>query len=302
MAKSTHTCVTILFADIAGSTRLYEQLGDVRALELVNYCNQKIHAIAENCQGTVVKTIGDEVMCCFDEADQAGTAAMRIHDTLVRDQKMSTYRIRLRIGMHYGTAIREEGDYYGDAVNIAARMVGQAKAGQIITTKETLDQMGSYYKSKARLVDQTRVKGKLALMEIYEIAWGHPEELTMISTYMAGQLVGENHAEMVMILQYQKQNITINQKRPVITIGRDGTNHLIVDDPRVSRLHARIELRRDKFVLVDQSTNGTYILPGNGEIVLMRRDEIVLPKKGSISLGHQITPDSPMVIKFQVIV
>lgn len=301
MAKSTHTCVTILFADIAGSTRLYEQLGDVRALELVNHCIQKIHSIADNCQGTVVKTIGDEVMCCFDESDHAGAAAMCMHETVVSDQKMATYRIRLRIGMHYGTAIREEGDYYGDAVNVAARMVAQAKAGQIITTKYTLDQMDSQYKAKARLVDQTRVKGKLALMEIYEIAWGHPEELTMISTYMAGHLGGENHAEIFMILQYRNQNITINQKRPVITIGRDGTNHLIVDDPRVSRLHARIELRRDKFVLVDQSTNGTYILPGNGEIVLMRRDEIVLPKKGAISLGQQISPQSPRVIKFQVI-
>jgi adenylate cyclase len=66
-------------------------------------------------------------------------------------------------------------------------------------------------------------------------------------------------------------------------------------------LHARIELRRDKFVLVDQSTNGTYILPGDGEIVLMRRDEIVLPNKGIIALGQQDDTTSPMAIKFQII-
>ena len=214
---------------------------------------------------------------------------------------MAAYSIRLRIGMHYGPAIKEEGDLYGDAVNIAARMVAQAKAGQIITTKQTLSEMGSQYKAKTRLVDQTRVKGKLALMEIYEIAWGHPEELTMISTYMAGHLGAETNPDTLMVLQHKNQNITINQKRPVITIGRDTSNHLIVDDPRVSRLHARIELRRDKFVLVDQSTNGTYIRPGDGEIVLMRRDEIVLPKKGTISLGQQISPESAMVIRFQMI-
>ena len=301
MSKSTQTSITILFADIAGSTRLYEQLGDIRALELVNNCIQSIHTVAENFHGSVVKTIGDEVMCSFEDADQAGLAAINMHETVANDPEMATYSIRLRIGLHHGIAIREECDFYGDAVNVAARMVGQAKAGQIITTRHTLDLMTSAYRAKARLVDQTRVKGKLALLEIYEIAWGHPEELTMISTYMSGHMGGDGQSETLLVLQHKNQKITVNQKTPVITIGRDATNHLIVDDPRVSRLHARIELRRDKFVLVDQSTNGTYIMPGEGEIVLMRRDEIVLPNKGTISLGQQILPDAPMVIRFQVI-
>lgn len=301
MPETNQTLVTILFADIAGSTRLYEQLGDLRALELVNACIERIHKVAESCRGNVVKTIGDEVMCRFEVPDDAGSAAMAMHEVINSDPDMATYRIRLRIGLHHGPAIMEGGDLYGDAVNVAARMVGQAKAGQIITTKQTVAAMGEACKSKARLVDQTRIKGKLALLEIFELAWGHPEELTMISTHIKGRSAGEDNPETIMVLQYRNQSITINENRPVITIGRDVSNHLVVEDPRVSRLHARIELRRDKFVLVDQSTNGTYILPGDGEIVLMRRDEIVLPSKGTISLGQQILPESPMVIRFQTI-
>ena len=301
MLSANQTYVTILFADIAGSTRLYEQLGDMHALELVNACVDMIHDVANRFHGSVVKTIGDEVMCCFHEPDQAGSAAMSMHETITTDPKMSNYSIRLRIGLHHGSVIMDEGDLYGDAVNVAARMVGQAKASQIITTKHTLDMMGATCQKRARLVDQTRVKGKQALMEIFEIAWGQPEELTMISTYAASRFKSDGRPDTLMVLQFKNQKIIINQKMPVVTIGRDTTNHLVVEDPRVSRLHARIELRRDKFVLVDQSTNGTYILPGDGEIVLMRRDEIVLPNKGTISVGQQILPNSPMMIRFQII-
>ena len=290
---------TILFADIAGSTRLYDQLGDEMALALVAGCIDRIHAVTEAFEGSIVKTIGDEVMCMFNQPDKAVAAAVKMHDTICSDSEMSAHKIQLRIGFHHGPVLVEVGDLYGDAVNMAARMVGQAKAGQIITTHATIALMSIEIRQNARLLDQTRVKGKQELLEIYEIPWGQPEELTMISTYMSGRMKSENGLDTYMILHYKGEQIRVNQKRPVITIGRDSNNHLVISDPRVSRIHARIELRRNKFVLVDQSTNGTYILPGNGEIVMMRRDEIVLPRKGIISLGQQVVTDSPMAISFQ---
>jgi len=66
----------------------------------------------------------------------------------------------------------------------------------------------------------------------------------------------------------------------------------------VSRVHARIEMRRTKFILVDQSTNGTFILPQGGQMVHLRRDEMPLEGEGLINLGKEATPDAPMVIRY----
>ncbi|MCJ8499480.1 adenylate/guanylate cyclase domain-containing protein [Desulfatitalea alkaliphila] len=299
MADDTHQTQAILFADIANSTRLYEQLGDARALELVTSCLSLVEKVTLANHGQVVKTIGDEVMCRFAQPDQAMAAAVGMQETISDDETMVAYRIRLRIGFHYGPVICESGDVYGDAVNVAARMVQQAKAGQIITNHATLQQMAPRHHRTTRLVDETRIKGKQALLTIYEIPWGHPEEMTMISGAMGAAAKGKAKAELRLRLRFQNREVVVDAQTPVVTIGRDAINHLVVNEPRVSRLHARIELRRDKFVLVDQSTNGTYILPADQETVLMRRDEIVLPAAGAISLGHAGFLATPMEIRFQ---
>lgn len=300
MTGSQPLTLTIVFADIAGSTRLYEKLGDAKALALVNACNDKIQAIIEANQGSVIKKIGDEVMCRFSVPDKAVDAAVAMHEQMASDPSLASHSIQLRIGLHHGPAIEEIGDLYGDAVNVAARMVGQAKAGQIITTGATVEKMAGQRRQTARLVDQTRVKGKSDILEIYEIAWGQPEELTLISTHMSDYMGSPCGKDAFMLLHFKERKLRISQKAPVLTIGREKTNHLVIEDPRVSRLHARIELRRDKFVLIDQSTNGTYILPGDGEVVLMRRDEFVLPQNGVISLGQQPDEQTTTAIIFEI--
>ncbi|MCP4748514.1 MAG: adenylate/guanylate cyclase domain-containing protein [Desulfobacteraceae bacterium] len=292
---------TILFADITGSTRLYDQLGDRKALELVNTCIGKIHTITEKYKGQIIKTIGDEVMCRFEHPDQAALSAIEMNEKIIEDYLMSQYSMRLRTGFHHGPALKKVGDLYGDAVNVAARMASQAKSGQIITTRSTLERMSSSNRNKARLVDQTRVKGKKKVFEIFEITWGQPEEVTMMSSFMSGHLELQNQLESQMVIQFQNRKITVNQSQPIVTIGRDINNHLVIKEPLVSRIHSRIELRRGKFLLVDQSTNGTYILPEADETVLMRRDEIILPPKGVISLGKKVSLNSPLAIKFQII-
>lgn len=290
---------TILFADIAESTRLYESLGDARALSLVSACLEKINAAVSEHQGQVVKTIGDEVMCVFNTPDQAASAAVAMHESVGKTPCLTEQNLRLRIGMHHGPAITEDGDYFGDAVNTAARMVAQAKAGQIITNRGTLELMKPDRHNTARLVDQTQVKGKHQMFDLFELSWGQPEEQTMVSTRL-GELIESNKRRYASLtIEYAGQSFDVNQIQPVITIGRDTTNHIIVDDPRVSRLHARIEKRRDKFLLVDQSTNGTYLLPDNGDMIMLRREEAGLTATGQLSLGEPVSPESPYIIRYR---
>ena len=144
MARKSAT-LSIVFADISGSTRLYEVLGDAVARELVSECLGLMSEQIDKYSGTVIKTIGDEIMCTFPTADQATEASMGMQEGVTEDlpdrNPNTPSTLTIRVGLHHGSAILESGDVFGDAVNVAARMAGLAKGGQIITTKETAEQL-----------------------------------------------------------------------------------------------------------------------------------------------------------------
>ena len=299
MAPPEQRLQTILFADVAGSTRLYERLGDQRALALITHCLDLLIARTRAFQGILVKTIGDEVMSIFDLPDQGVCAAVGMHEDVCADPQLSPHHIQVRIGLHHGPVISESGDVYGDAVNIAARMVAQAKGGQIITTGLTLGMLSSDYRDTARLVDQAQVKGKSSPIEIYELAWGQPGEQTIITTLSGNMAGAKSGSEVTLTLHFKGKHLTLSQQQPAVSMGRDAANEIVINDPRVSRIHARIEWRKGRFILVDQSTNGTYLMAADGQCPIVRRDEIVLPASGIIGLGEKAAPNSPLSIRFE---
>lgn len=292
---------TILFADIAKSTSLYERLGDTRALALINRCMKKLNEIVLANDGIVIKTIGDEIMCAFENPEHAASAAVCMNECIACEPNLMSHQIRLRIGMHHGPTLVDNQDFFGDSVNVASRMVSLAKAGQIITNRTTLDLMNPCRLNTARLVDQTQVRGKQKIFDIYELSWGQPEELTMVSMRL-GDIIGRAGERPVkMILECRDRKLEISRTQPIVSLGRDATNDVVVDNPKISRLHARIELRRNKFILVDQSTNGTFFLPDDGKMVMLHRDEISLPAQGRIVMGEPVTEmDAGLVVHFHV--
>ncbi|MBT8342075.1 MAG: FHA domain-containing protein [Desulfatitalea sp.] len=301
MTRSQTNKQAILFADIADSTRLYDALGDAPARELIAHCLNLLSDIITAGHGIAIKTIGDEIMSTFNLPHHAASAAVQMQEQVSLDSMLNADNIQLRIGLHYGPVIQEEKDVYGDAVNVAARMVEQAKAGQIITTKGTLDLLGTRHQTTARIVDQTRIKGKRSPIDIYELNWGQPEELTMITTITGDLMRPEKGHDLALGLQFRGLRFAVNHKNPVINLGRDTTNGIVVNDPKVSRLHARIELRKDKFILVDQSTNGTYLSREDGLTALLRRDEIALPDRGIIGLGQKAESNDTGAILFEML-
>ena len=301
MANSAKILQTIVFADIAGSTLLYEKLGDAPARELVARCLEQLSQMTRLHQGRIIKTIGDEIMGRFDTPDKAARAAVAMQEAISADSSLSAENIQLRIGMHHGDVIEEADDLYGDAVNVAARMAGQAKAGQIITTRHTIEMMSADLRSTARMVDQTHVKGKQKAIEIYELSWGQPEDMTMMGTCTGELFSSVNSPDALLILDLKDQHVSVSHEQPVITMGRDAKNRIVVKNPKVSRLHARIEMRKDKFILTDQSTNGTYICPTEGKAIHLRRDECPLEGDGMICLGKEVAPESPDAIHYYVV-
>lgn len=301
MATPPTRRLTILFADIADSTRLYDTFGDFRARELIFDCLALVRTVTSVHKGDVIKTIGDALLCTFATPSHAAEAARQMHEELSFDPQMVHAGIHLRIGLHHGEVICEPGDLFGDAVNVAARMLGLAKSDQIITNKETLVVMKPALKRRARIIDRTRVQGKDDVMEIHELIWGKPEQMTMANTLTEEMIALLNAEREVLQVRHLRSRILVDQERPILTMGRGVANHLVINHALVSRMHARIELERNRFMLIDQSTNGTFVKLKDQKPLLLRRAAIELEQEGLIGLGQEVSAEDPMAVRYRVL-
>ena len=296
---SKNTQLAVLFADISGSTKLFETLGDAAARHKIAQCLQTLTEIIQRYGGTVIKTIGDEVMCTFPAAEKAVSAACDMHEVLEDEATEMTahgpVKLRIRVGLQFGPALLEKGDVFGDTVNVAARMVSLAKAGQIITTQQTVDLLPPVLRTSSRFIDRAPVKGKKETIDICEIIW-QEEDVTRMSTglFTAKTVFGQ------MTLKYRGQTVIVNNERSIVVLGRSKTADMAVEESLASRQHVRLECRRGKFFIIDQSTNGTYIRSSDtGKETFLRREEAPLSGAGHISLGRAFNENPQELVEFK---
>ncbi len=275
--------LAVLFADVVGSTRLYDTLGDEVAKQMIDECLATLQGVVLQYGGRVVKTIGDEIMCVLPSADNGCLAATDMHHKIMALPMVSTVKRSIRVGFHFGPVLEENGDVFGDTVNVAARMAGLAKGMQIITTGSTVAQMSKMLQMSTRSIAAVSVKGKGDDVNVSEVIWQGGDELTMSTSSIAftsktGTLQLEHNGR-VLVLQHGSA---------AIVLGRDAQCEVVISDRNASRQHARIEFRRDKFFLVDQSTNGSFVTIANEPEVVLRREEIMLRGNGRIGFGHSV--------------
>lgn len=301
MSKETDTA--IVFADVVGSTQLYELLGDIRAREVVGRCVDVMREETERAGGQVIKTIGDEVMATFDSADAAMTAARQMQQRISRDETLAFDggHVAIRVGCHYGPVVREQRDIFGVAVHTANRMTSQAKAGQILTTDTTVARLSPEWQALVRQIDLAKVRGQSGEVAVYEVLW-QPEEATSMLPIPGGFDSGSRRQPVRLRLRFQSRELLLGSGGSQrVRLGRAEDNDLVVKGTLISRLHARIEIERHKFLLVDESTNGTFIQTAGGEEIFLRRDSTPLAGSGTIGLGRAAGSDSPMAIHYEII-
>ncbi len=287
--------LAILFADVAGSTRLYEKKGDTIARRVISLCLGFLRTATQDEEGVVIKEIGDEVMCTFTSAEHAASAAVEMQRVVRQASSMGTFeneQIQIRVGFHFGRVVRGQQDVFGDAVNVAARVVAQAKAQQILTTRDTMNCLSEERRTRARLIDRVILKGKTQELELHELLWDI-ENLTVLQD---GVVAGGG--EVAARLTFGGKEYFLDAQHPVLRMGRGDENDLVVADTLASRLHARVEVRKGRMVLVDQSLNGTYVRLEGEDEQFLRRDEQTLRGRGVISLGRSATGNTELRILF----
>jgi adenylate cyclase len=274
---------TVLFADVSGSTKLYETAGDVIALQTINGMIADMRRATEAAGGRVVKTIGDEVMALFPTSGAAAGAASQIQMNTDVLPIIGGMKLGVRIGFHCGPVIQRDNDVFGDTVNLAARLVAQATKEQIIISSETAEDLGESYKDRLRGLYAITIKGKADDIGLYELLWRYDGATTVI---LRPKGAAAKPKTVVLRLKYRGKELVRRRDNDSVTLGRDETSGLVIAEDKCSRHHCTIERHGDHFMLKDHSTNGTYVTIGEEDELLLQRAEIPLRKKGWISFGQ----------------
>jgi adenylate cyclase len=290
--------LAILFADICGSTALYEKLGDDLARKIISRCINTMTGKITAYQGKLVKTIGDEIMVTFPSAEAAFHAACAMQLAVDNDQPLDNFPLHVRIGFNFGEVIQESDDVFGNTVNVAARVAAITRASQIMATQAVFVALPPDLKNRMRQILRAEFKGKQEYHEVYQVICEQEDTLSTRFGMPAYRKPPDNDEEM--LLRYRDQAFRINSEHKSAVLGRDETCDLVVQSDLASRLHINIELRFGKFIIADQSTNGTYIRFNDGSVVHITREEISLTGNGSISLGQSFAEHPAEVVEFSI--
>jgi len=297
MAKDLE--VAILFADVVGSTQLYDKFGDTKASETVALCLDVMKDATHQYNGTVIKTIGDELMSTFPTVDEAMGAAVMMQSRISTDKKQEgRIPVSIRIGCHFGPVVQEQNDIFGAAVHTANRMTSQAKARQIVISGGTVERMNPEIKKQTRQIDVATVRGRLDEVALYEFLWNPEEATSMLPTI---EWENQERKASRITLSFQDQTIDVHDRQKSVLMGRADDNDLVIKGNLISRIHAKVEMRRGKFVLVDQSTNGTFVQNLQGDETFVRRDSAELDGEGTIGLGRAEAPGASLAIHFKTV-
>ena len=293
------TQVAILFADVVGSTHLYDSMGDESARETVQQCVDIMKQATDQYGGSVIKTMGDEVMSTFPSADDAMNAASQMQQRITNNPQVGAdgVHVSIRIGCHFGSVVVADRDIFGAAVHTANRMTSQAKAGQIITTAVTVEQLSAAWKALVRQIDVAIVKGQSDEVAVFEVLW-QPEDATSMLPSIKLQSP-QSAVTRKLNLQVGDQFVMMGEGSLTnATMGRADQNDVVVKGKLISRVHARIEMVKNRFVLVDESTNGTFVQRDDGEEFYVRRDSADLSGSGIISLGRVASRGTSLAVEY----
>jgi adenylate cyclase len=285
----------ILFADVSGSTELYEKLGDKPAAKAIEACLNELRGIVGARQGQVVKEIGDELMVVFSQPRAAFQAATEMQQRVTALLPVAGVKLAIRIGFHFGPVLEDKenkGDFWGDGVNTAARLAGLAKAGQVLTSSVTVNTLPPDQRGTLRDLDAISVKGKHDALHVYEVLWDPDDSTQLVGVASSARL------ETKLILRVGGRTLAFPPDKTALVLGRDKTCDFVVEEKTASRQHARIERRGLQYFLIDESTNGTYVAVEGDREVMLRRDRLLLRSRGKIAFGTS-TSSAAEVVSFE---
>lgn len=277
----------VMFIDICGSMRLYADYGDECAMTLTSRCVHDVQSAVTYSGGEMVETRGDGVLCIFSEVDAAFMTAQRVL------KSRQSRQLSVHGGIHWGPVISQHGSIFGDTVNVGARIANLAKDEEFILSEYAWKQLSTDHRALTRNLGKVRLKGKLKPLTIYLARFSHEDE-TKPSNMKLSKSAPAN-----LELSYMDRIVILNEPAPDLVIGRQINCDLTIQNQFASRKHATIFSKRGKFFLLDHSSNGSYIIEADQQMVFICRDMIQLKRFGCISLGIEPNMNPVHVVRFR---
>jgi class 3 adenylate cyclase len=294
----------ILFADLRGSTALYLKLGNTEAASVVTHSLAMLGQIIARAGGRVIKTLGDGLMAVFDDAERAVEAASSLHDSLDRIAPVAeplpvkAAAIKLKVAIAWGEMVEVDGDCFGDAVNVAARLLDLAGDNETLTTAQLLRELPTDQHERFRSIDRLHLRGRKEPVPVLRM------ESRRFGDTMSTMIMEAAPSDMpdgVRLTWLGTERVFSTASMPIV-MGRSPQASFCVSDSRVSRSHARIESHSGHFYLTDLSYNGTHVKFDHDEQVLtLRRGTCTLHGSGIICLGAPPTDPTSTQIHFEVL-
>ena len=288
---------TVLFADIAGSTRIYEELGDEAGRKAVMGCLDLVARVVREHGGTVIERIGDELLSPFPAPDPAAQTAADLHTkvTFASVRGELACRMRIRVGFEHGPVVETDEGLFGNTVHAAARLAGLAKAGQTLTSKPTLERLGDDFKLQSRYYDSVVLKGRTGECEVYEMVWSLQATRIPVRKQAGPKRRGASGVE----LEYGGRVLRVDAQRPRAELGRDPACDICVEGDSVSQLHARVTWNRGEVRLEDVSTNGTVMERADRPPLRLHHLGATLSGSGSLRLGAHEEDDDVALVRYR---
>lgn len=300
---------TVLFADLRGSTSMYERLGNADASAVITQSVALLAQIVELHHGQVVKTLGDGLLAVFASPRDGVAASDEMHESLERigapgDRFVPglprAVPLKLQVGLALGEIVELSGDVFGDAVNVAARLLEHVGDNETLATAAVLDGLEPRERSRFRNLDRMQLRGRVEPVHV------HLLEARRRSGDAATTAFGEmapawSEPEAIRLVGLDMNRIYAGPSLPVV-LGRSPTATYIIDDTRVSRSHARIDWHGGTFALIDLSYNGTYVrFDRDPEVIALRRGNCTLHGSGVISLGTPPVDAMSPSVRFEIV-
>jgi adenylate cyclase len=282
MSKS-ETSASLVHAAVAGSSRLFERLGTTEATHAVERCIKRMVRGIDGFHGRLVGTARDKLSALFDNANDACQAAIAMQRRVADLPPVSGVQLAIRVGVHHGAVVEHEGEVFGEAVRVAESLAGLAGAGQLVTSGETRALLTPQLQSLMRRLDSRPDKDLPGDGSFFELIWAEPKAAPR--NPVVDKPSSTRERDLRLCIRYGHYVKLLDRHRPSVAMGRDAGCEITVHNRRASRQHARIERRGGHFVLIDLSTNGTFVTVNGEQELFIRHEQFVLRGSGVISFA-----------------
>ncbi|MDR1662362.1 MAG: FHA domain-containing protein [Azoarcus sp.] len=311
MPNSRHLCV--LAAEIVGSDHLVARLGEAEAARALERCLNRIDLAIGGSGGEIVARDAAAAMATFEQCDSGVMAACEAIERVRKLPPVSGAQMKLRIGIHYGSVDANQ----GEGLEGARRIRHACAAGQSLASSAVVAELSPAvrnFASAEAFCDE--IHGTLP-WPVFTVG-NQLQETTTAATSISSRpipppstppLTGSKRPARMpppqpgprLRLHHQQKTIFVEENRPVVLMGRELGNDIVIIDPRASRQHARIERRRDGFVLIDQSTNGCFVAFDGQEECGIKDGEYPLSAAGRIGCGFSSQEFEDDLVFFEIV-